>query len=94
MRCYDNGAFYTVTVLAREVADFARSWPCSGLRDRSVTFTFDKRLGNLVDSNDAWQHPGADGGALVALSQDAMRYGAERLKVRGMLAKWGKWGEA
>lgn len=58
MQCFDNGAFYTVTVLAREVYDFAIRWPCSGLRrNKPVTFQFDKRNGDLIDSNDRRQHP-------------------------------------
>lgn len=81
MQCFDNGCFYTVTVTAREVQDFARTWPCSGLRARPVTFQFDKRNGDLVDTNDQRQHPHAEGSALVALSNDAMAYGARRLKL-------------
>jgi len=81
MQAFDNGCFYTVTVTTREVEAFARRWPCSGLRARPVTFQFEKRNGDLVDSNDQQQHPRADGAALVALSEDAGRYGAERLKL-------------
>ncbi len=79
MQTFDNGCFYTVTVTAREVEAFRRVWPCSGLRSRPVTFQFDKRNGDLVDSNDADNHPNADGGAMVALSADAQAYGARRL---------------
>ena len=79
MQCFDNGPLYTVTVATREVEAFRRAWPCSGLRGRPVTFQFCKNLGDLIDSNDATQHPDADGAALVALSDDAMRYGARRL---------------
>ena len=86
MQCFDNGCFYTVTVTAREVYAFSRQWPCSGLRDRPVTFQFDKRNGDLVDSNDSRNHPDADGNALVALSNDAMLYGARKLKLADVLA--------
>lgn len=81
MQCFDNGSLYTVTVTTREVRDFASRWPCSGLRSKPVTFQFDKRNGDLVDSNDREQHPDADGSALVALSHDAQAYGAKRLKL-------------
>jgi hypothetical protein len=86
MQCFDNGVFFTVTVTKREIQDFANKWPCSGFRTRPVTFQFDKRNGDLVDSNDSQQHPNADGAALVALSQDAMKYGAKRLKLE--LLEW------
>ena len=79
MQCFDNGPLYTVTVATREVEAFRRAWPCSGLRGRPVTFQFDKRTGDLVDSNDTTQHPSGFGPALAALSDDAMRYGAGRL---------------
>jgi hypothetical protein len=81
MQCFDNGAFYTVTVTAREVQNFRQSWPCSNLRNRPVTFQFDKRNGDLVDSNDSEKHPDADGGAVLALCDDAKQYGASRLKI-------------
>lgn len=68
---------FTVTVTGREVYDFARRWPCSGLRERPVTFAFDHG-GNLVDSDDQQKQPDADGGAIVALSEDAHAYGERR----------------
>ena len=79
MQVFDNGAFYTVTVTRSEVGAFRQSWPCSGLNFRPVTFQFDKKDGDLVDSNDERNHPDADGAAIVALSQDAQKYGAKRL---------------
>jgi len=79
MQVFDNGIFFTVTVLRREVEDFASTWPCSGLSRRPVTFQFDKRNGDLVDSNDAMRHPHADGGAIVALCEDAKVEGLARL---------------
>ena len=81
MQCFDNGVFYTVTVTSREISDFAAQWPCSGLAFKPVTFQFDKRNGDLVDSNDSDNHPNADGSALVSLSADAGKYGANRLKL-------------
>lgn len=86
MRAFDHGATYSVSITAAEVRAFAATWPCSGLRDRGLTFTFDKRAGNLVNSNDDYRHPKADGAALVALSTDAMCYGAKRLKLADVLA--------
>lgn len=79
MQCFDNGCFYTVTVTRNEVDQFARRWPGSGLSAKPVTFQFDKRNGDLVDTNDQVNHPHADGAALVALSHDAQAYGKQRL---------------
>lgn len=80
MQCFNNGAEFTVTVLAREVYDFAVTWPCSGLRrNKPVTFCFSKPTGDLIDTNDQRNHPNADGSALAALCQDARAYGAKRL---------------
>ena len=88
MQCFDNGAFYSVTVTRTEVSEFADNWPCSGLnRDRGVTFQFDKRNGDLVDSTDSRNHPHADGSAILALSQDAQAYGCKRLGIENPHAK-------
>jgi len=82
MRAYDCGSEFRVSVTASEVEDFARRWPCSGLRRRSVSFSFDKRNGDLIDTNDQQQHPSADGQAILALCDDAYAYGLARLKLR------------
>ena len=83
MRAYDNGCFFTVAVSAREVETFARCWPCSGLnRSKGVWFQYDKRNGDLVDTNDERNQPNANGGAIVALSEDAQRYGEKRLGIK------------
>ena len=74
MKYHDNGCFYTVTVSAREVEDFASRWPCANLRHKSVWLQFDKRNGNLVDTNNTQNHPHADGGAILALCDDAKDY--------------------
>lgn len=77
MRAFDQGSLYRVTVSEEEVRDFARRWPCSGLQGR-VSFTFEKRSGDLVDV----AHPGSeDGPALLALSQDAQEYGRKQLRI-------------
>lgn len=75
MRVYDNGAFYGVTVSAREVDEFNRRWPCSTLQGKQY-FQFDKRSGDLVDREGT-----GDGGEAVALSQDAREYGKRKLKI-------------
>jgi hypothetical protein len=78
MRCFDNGCFYTVTFTASDVMEFARRWPCSNLRSRSVFFQFDKRNGDLVDTDSDTKQPAADQGAILAMSQDAQAYGRRR----------------
>lgn len=76
MRVYDQGSCFRVTVSADEVYEWSKRWPCSGLHG-AISFTFDKRNGDLVDV----AHPGSeDGAALVALSQDAQRYGETKIK--------------
>lgn len=79
------GSTYRVTVTTAEVVAFAATWPCSALRHKPVTFEFSATTGDMVDSDDARQHPGADGSALLALADDAMIYGAKRAGLRGVL---------
>src|ERR1700680_702081 len=82
MQCFDNGSEFTVTVLAREVYEFAVSWPCSHMRrNRPVTFTFSKSNGDLIDSNDQRQHPNADGAAILALCDEAKAYGTKATRL-------------
>ena len=79
MKVYNQGAFYRVTVSASEVYDFNRRWPCSELSgDHGISFTFQADNGDLVDHN---ARDYEDGGALVALSEDAGKYGARKLKI-------------
>ena len=82
MKYTDNGLFFKVKISAREVEDFGYSWPCSGLMFHSITFEYDKRNGDLVDSDADRYHPGADGSALLALSQDAQAFGLEQMEER------------
>jgi hypothetical protein len=84
MRVQDHGSSFTVHIEAGAVYEFSKTWPCSGLVERFVEFTFDKRNGDLVDSNDSTHQPGADGGALVALADDAMAYGIRTLKLKSL----------
>lgn len=81
MQCFDNGSLFTVTATRSDVEVFRSQWPCNGMRDKPVTFVFDKRSGDLVDSNDAGNHPNADGAAMLALCDDCKSYGKKRLKL-------------
>lgn len=77
MRYMGNGA---VAVSPADVEAFASRWPCAGLRKPRggwprIVFTFNAR-GNLVDVEG--EPKGADGSAMVALSQDAQAYFTRR----------------
>lgn len=74
-----GAAYVNVNVSAREVEDFMRRWPCSGLRGRALCFQFDTRNGDLVELWGA--RDDEDGPALVALSEDASNYAAKRFKM-------------
>ena len=78
MRAYDNGCFFTVTCDEHDVRDFAAKWPCFG-NVRNYWFQFDKRNGDLVDTNH--KDGETDGGGIVALSHDAQAYGVKRLRL-------------
>ena len=79
MRCFDQGSCFRVTVSADEVREWKRSWPASGLRSTSKSFTFDKRNGDLVDHNATESE---DGSALAALSEDAQKHGKATLAAK------------
>jgi hypothetical protein len=78
MRVYDNGSLFTVLCTERDVYDFSRKWPCFGTV-RSYWFQYEKRNGDLVDTNH--QDGESDNGGILALSQDARDYGAKRLRL-------------
>jgi hypothetical protein len=88
MRVFNQGSVFRVTASPDDIETFAESWPCSGFHygDR-VSFTFEKSTGDLVDL--AYSHcygyqvdpERVDGGAMVALSQDAQAYGEKRLGI-------------
>lgn len=78
MRAFDNGCFFTVLCSERDVQAFAAQWPCFGTV-RSYWFQFDKRDGDLVDTNH--EDGETDDGGIVALSHDAQAYGMKRLKI-------------
>lgn len=83
MKAQDNGCFYSVTVSAREVEDFAERWPCSGLPFKAIWFQFDKRNGDLVDMRPSnWEERGADGAAVLALADDAQRFAIRKLLIK------------
>lgn len=69
MRCRNMMSAVNVSVSKNDVEAFKHSWPCSGIASRAVWFTFDKRNGDLLDTNMK-----DDGPAAVALSQDAQAY--------------------
>ena len=76
MRYFDNGVFYTVQATRADVEAFKRSYPCSGLPNRAISFQYDKRNGDLVDITP--ESSGFDGPGLLALSQDCQQYGERR----------------
>lgn len=82
MRAYDNGCFFTVLCSENDVYKFAQSWPCFG-DVKSYWFQFDKRNGDLVDTNH--QDGDTDGAGILALSQDAQAYGAKRLRINQLV---------
>ena len=69
MRYHDNGAFYSVSISAREVQDFARRWPCFG-DTRAIWVQWDL-AGNLVDIEG---DTGMDESGVLALAADAQRW--------------------
>ena len=83
-RFHDNGCFYTVSLSAADVIEWAASWPCYGPR-RALWFQFDKRNGDLVDmpSDRAADN---DPSGVLALSHDAQAWGRARLE--GRRAEW------
>jgi len=85
--------YYTVTVEQPDVVSFMRSWPCSGLDDEaSYSFTFSSHTGDLVDlfavrSNGKMDSTETDDGPdLLALSEDAMKFGALELALEDVIA--------
>ena len=78
MRCYDNGCFFSVTCSKSDVYKFARQWPCFG-RIRAYWFQFDKRNGDLVDTNH--KDGETDDSGIRVLADNAKSYGVRRLKL-------------
>lgn len=71
MRRYVQVSEVRVTCDRWDVEAFKRSWPCSGLSGRPLSFTFAKN-GDLVDTT---ANSDEDGSGLLALCEDAKRYG-------------------
>jgi hypothetical protein len=81
MRAFDNGCFYSVQLTEYDVAAFKAKWPCNGMPQAPIWFQFDKRNGDLVDMQPSdWEKRGADGLAMLALSQDAQAYGKRKVE--------------
>lgn len=70
MRIVDEGAYVRVVVSRDEVEAFKARWPCSTLPNRAVSFTFDRKNGDLVDLTPE----SMDGPDVLALSMDAQRF--------------------
>ena len=81
MRVYDNGCMFTVLCSESDVEVFARRWPCFG-QVKSLWFCFDKRNGDLVDTNQISDEQ--DDAGVLALSADAMQYGIRRLRLSAL----------
>ena len=79
MRAYDNGCMFTVLCSENDVYEFSRKWPCFG-NVKSLWFFFDKRNGDLVDTNQISGEQ--DDAGVLALADDAKAYGIKRLKIR------------
>jgi len=76
----EMGSSVSVTVDDIEISRWAARWPASGLSGAGpITFEFDARNGDLVGIEG--EPPNADGGAMVALSQDAQNFAADRLGI-------------
>ena len=83
MKAYDNGCFYSVQCSADDVDNFKALWPCNGMPTKPIWFQFDKSNGDLVDMKPSnWEEHGADGGAMLALAQDAQTYGKAKLGIK------------
>ena len=83
MRVYDNGSYFTVAVYASEVRAFNAGWPGSSLPgDRSISFQFEKRSGDLVEIMPYDAASEVDGPEATALCEDARNFGCERLGLK------------
>ena len=80
MRAFDNGCFFTVLCTESDVQAFAAQWPCFG-NVRSYWFQFDKRNGDLVDTNH--EDGETDGSGICALADDAKAYGTKHFRLTG-----------
>lgn len=63
---------YKVRVSAAQVRNFNDTWPCSPIPPEPIVFTY-MNNGDLVDITSTTPSETFDGGALVALSQNAQK---------------------
>lgn len=84
MRVYDQGSGFRVVVSIDDVRRFKSVWPASGIPTRSMWFDFNKDRGDLVDTN---APDAGDGSALLALSEDAQKYGESKLNIKNKKGK-------
>lgn len=68
---------FAVTVSAAEVSEFRAGWPCSRLPDVPIAFVFQVSNGDIVDIIGT----DYDGEDMLALSEDAQRYGESTLNI-------------
>lgn len=82
MRFRDCGCFFNVSVSKREIRDFTKVWPCSGMRGvQYITFVYDKQSGDNINiSHRGGNKNNWDGQAVSVLIVETRRYGQERLK--------------
>lgn len=84
---------YVVTAEAEDVRRFVSSWPCSRLdEEASYEFTFSDMTGDIIDLRVVRSDGTVDGAEkedgpdLLALSEDAMQYGAVALSLDDVIA--------
>lgn len=88
MKATLRGSYYVVNVSTADVQKFAAQWPNFGPK-LAVWFEFDARNGDLVDMG---PHTAVaerkmaemDQAGLTALSEDAGKYGAKKLKLKNV----------
>jgi hypothetical protein len=79
------GPYVRVAMTLDDVLTFKASWPDSGLPTQEITFEFDPTNGDLVDMEPRdLEESGADPGAVLALSNDALKAAVEA----GTLPDW------
>ena len=73
------GSAVSVKVFRQEVEDFSERWPCCNLPDRSITFHFDLKSGDLLEVFGV-SVPSMCCGELEALCEDAKKFAVEEIK--------------
>lgn len=87
MRVYDLGAHYRVAVSQSDVETFASRWPGFGA-PVAFSFSFSKRTGDLIDlyHAPAEERMDLEHNGVAVLCENAMIYGALRLRLSGVLS--------